>query len=289
MTMRLQPTPLRVALYTLGRYWVGELSQSEAHLSCDELVGLLGGRQHAFSCGHSSVVAGLFSHVGPRSNNEDSGLAAVAPGRFAAVAVADGVGGLRYGEVASYRAICAVLRGLIVAASGAGWFSEEWFNSIFDVAHEDVARSAQGGATTLVVSVYDLTSRTLHVAYVGDSVAYIVLDRGTAEYQLLTQELDEVSGADGPYITQALGHPSYREPHYYSYDLANFSDYLKMVITASDGVDDFIDKELYGRLAGLYKKKKSATELAKTLVYSAIKGGGRDNATASVAVIMPGF
>jgi serine/threonine protein phosphatase PrpC len=289
MTVRLQPTPLRAALYTLGRYWVGELSQSEAYLSCDELVGLLGGRQHAFSCGHSSVVAGLFSHVGPRSNNEDSGLAAVAPGRFAAVAVADGVGGLRYGEVASYRAVCAVLRGLIVAASGAGWFSEEWFNSIFDIAHEDVARSAQGGATTLVVSVYDLTSRTLHVAHVGDSVAYIVLDRGAAEYQLLTQELDEASGTDGPYITQALGHPSYRKPHYYSYDLANFSDYLKVVVAASDGVDDFIDKELYGRLAGLYKKKKSATELAKTLVYSAIKGGGRDNATASVAVITPGF
>jgi len=288
MTMRLQPTSLRAALYTLGRYWVGELSQSEAHLSCDELVGLLGGRQHAFSCGHSSVVAGLFSHVGPRSNNEDSGLAAVAPGRFAAVAVADGVGGLRYGEVASYRAVCAVLRGLIVAAGGAGWFSEEWFNSIFDIAHEDVARSAQGGATTLVVSVYDLTSRTLHVAHVGDSVAYVVLDRGTAEYQLLTQELDEASNADGPYITQALGHASYRRPHYYLYDLAGFSDHLKVLVAASDGVDDFIDKELYGGLADLYRRKKSATELARTLVCSAVKGGGRDNATAAVAVIAPG-
>jgi Serine/threonine protein phosphatase len=289
MTVRLQPTPLRVVLYTLGRCWAGELSQSEAHLSCDKLVGLLGGRRNASRCGNPSVAAGLFSHVGPRSNNEDSGLAAVAPGRFAAVAVADGVGGLRYGEVASYRAICAVLRGLIAAAGGAGWFSEEWFFNIFDTAHKDVARSAQEGATTLVVSVYDLMSRTLHVAHVGDSVSYIVLDRGTAEYQLLTQELDEASGADGPYITQALGHVSYRWPHYYLYDLAGFSDYLKAVVAASDGVDDFIDKELYGRLVGLYKKKKSATELAKTLVCSAIKGGGRDNATASVAVIAPGF
>jgi len=288
MTVRLQSASLRAALYTLGRCWAGELSQSEAHLSCDRLVGLLGGRQHAFSCGHPSVVAGLFSHVGPRSNNEDSGLAAVAPGRFVAVAVADGVGGLRYGEIASYRAICAVLRGLILAAGGAGWFSEEWFESIFDIAHEDVARSAQGGATTLVVSVYDLTSRALHVAHVGDSVAYVVLDRGAAEYQLLTQELDEASNADGPYITQALGHASYRRPHYYLYDLADFSDYLKVVVAASDGVDDFIDKELYGGLADLYRRKKSATELARTLVCSAVKGGGRDNATAAVAVIAPG-
>ncbi len=289
MTVRLQPTPLRVALYTLGRYWIGELSQSEAHLSCDKLVGLLGVRRCATSCGHLSVVAGLFSHVGPRSNNEDSGLVAVAPGRFVAVAVADGVGGLRYGEVASYRAVCAVLRGLIVAAGGAGWFSEEWFNNIFSIAHEDVARSAQGGATTLVVSVYDLTSRMLHVAHVGDSVAYIVLDRGAAEYWLLTQDLDEASGADGPYITQALGHASYRWFHYYLYDLAGFSDYLKVLVAASDGVDDFINKELYGRLVGLYKRKKSATELAKSLVCSAVKGGGRDNATAAVAVIAPGF
>jgi serine/threonine protein phosphatase PrpC len=288
MTVRLQSASLRAALYTLGRCWAGELSQSEAHLSCDRLVGLLGGRRRASSCKHPSAAAGLFSHVGPRSNNEDSGLAAVAPGRFVAVAVADGVGGLKYGEIASYRAICAVLRGLILAAGGAGWFSEEWFESIFDIAHEDVARSAQGGATTLVVSVYDLTNRALHVAHVGDSVAYVVLDRGAAEYQLLTQELDEASGADGPYITQALGHASYRRPHYYLYDLAGFSDYLKVLVAASDGVDDFIDKELYGGLADLYRRKKSATELARTLVCSAVKGGGRDNATAAVAVIAPG-
>jgi serine/threonine protein phosphatase PrpC len=288
MTVRLQPASLRAALYTLGRCWAGELSQSEAHLSCDRLVGLLGGRRRASSCKHPSAAAGLFSHVGPRSNNEDSGLAAVAPGRFVAVAVADGVGGLKYGEIASYRAICAVLRGLILAAGGAGWFSEEWFESIFDIAHEDVARSAQGGATTLVVSVYDLTSRALHVAHVGDSVAYVVLDRGAAEYQLLTQELDEASNADGPYITQALGHASYRRPHYYLYDLAGFSDYLKVLVAASDGVDDFINKELYGGLADLYRRKKSATELARTLVCSAVKGGGRDNATAAVAVIAPG-
>jgi len=234
-------------------------------------------------------VGGLFSHKGPRRNNEDAGLVVAAPGRFIAVAVADGVGGLKSGEVASYRAVCTVLRELLAAAGDLRGFYQDWFRRLFDEAHEEVARVAHGGATTLVVAVYDLTSHMLHVAHVGDSVAYVVLERGDGwvEYGLLTQDLDEAVDAGGPYITQAVGHRSYRGPHYYLYNLAGFEGFLKAIVAASDGVDDFIDKGLYRKVPELFRKKKSAREVAKTLACSAIRSGGRDNATAAVAVILP--
>ncbi len=289
MTTRLSSTPITTVFYALERCWGGKLLPNAASRSCDKLVGLMGGAWRLTDCSNAFARGGLFSHRGPRHNNEDAGLVAVAPGRFIAVAVADGVGGLRSGEVASYRAVCVVLRELLDVAGHLGGFSQDWFRQLFDTAHEEVAKATQGGATTLVVAVYDLTSHMLHVAHVGDSVAYMVLERGDgqAEYGLLTQDLDEATDAGGSYITQAVGHRSYRGPHYYLYNLAGFKSFLKIVVAVSDGVDDFINKEYYRRLPDLFRKKKSAREVAKTLVHSAIMKGGRDNATAAVAIILP--
>ena len=284
---------IRAALYSLERFWVGELAQVAAGgVDCGRLQ-VLGPARRGWGCRRARAVGGVFSHRGPRSNNEDAGLVAIAPGHFAAVAVADGVGGLRAGEVASFRAMCVVLRSLAEAARRLGVFSREWFVDLFNRAHNEVAGGAGDGATTLSVAVYDLNAHVLHVASAGDSVVYMSPDvwsggcGSAVGYRLVTPDLDESSNAEGRFITQAVGHKSYREPHYYQYPLGGCEDTVKIVFAATDGVDDFIDRSLYGGLVGRFRRCRSAEGLAKMLVCSALRRGGRDNATAAVLVILP--
>jgi serine/threonine protein phosphatase PrpC len=284
---------IRAALYSLERFWVGELAQVAAGgVDCGRLQ-VLGPARRGWGCRRARAVGGVFSHRGPRSNNEDAGLVAIAPGHFAAVAVADGVGGLRAGEVASFRAMCVVLRSLAEAARRLGVFSREWFVDLFNRAHNEVAGGAGDGATTLSVAVYDLNAHVLHVASAGDSVVYMSPDvwsggcGSAVGYRLVTPDLDESSNAEGRFITQAVGHKSYREPHYYQYPLGGCEDTVKIVFAATDGVDDFIDRSLYGGLVGRFRRCRSAEGLAKMLVCSALRRGGRDNATAAVLAILP--
>ena len=283
---------IRAALYTLERLWVGELSREAAGADCGKLLEL-GAVRRGWRCRGARAVGGVFSHKGPRGNNEDSGLVAIAPGHFAAVAVADGVGGLRAGEVASFRAMCTVLRGLAEVAGRLGAFSREWFVDLFNKAHGEVARWAGGGATTLAVAVYDLNEHVLHVASVGDSVVYMSPDvwsggcGSAVGYRLVSPDLDESSNAEGRFITQAVGHKTYREPHYYRYPLGGCEDAVKIVFAATDGVEDFIDRSLYGGLVGRFRRCGTAEGLAKMLVCSALRRGGGDNATAAVLAILP--
>ncbi|MCC6021194.1 MAG: protein phosphatase 2C domain-containing protein [Thermoproteaceae archaeon] len=280
---------IRAVLYALERLWAGEVRPGSAWVDCSELLEL-GVVRRAWGCRGARAVGGVYSHRGPRRNNEDASLAAIAPEHFAAVAVADGVGGLRAGEVASYRAICVVLKSLAEAAGRLGVFSQRWFEELFNNAHEETVKSAGGGATTLSIAVYDLNAHILHVANVGDSVVYLTPDvlGGSAEgYRLLTTELDETYNASGRFVTQALGHKTYRGPHYKWYSLGGYEDVLKVIIAASDGVDDFIDRALYSELPRRFRECKSAGSLAKLLVCSAVARGGRDNATAAVLAILP--
>jgi len=283
---------IRAALYALERFWAGELPREASGADCGKLLEL-GEARSGWRCRWARAVGGVFSHRGPRSNNEDAGLVAIAPGHFAAVAVADGVGGLRAGEVASFRAMCVVLRSLAEAARRLGVFSREWFVDLFNRAHNEVAGGAGDGATTLSVAVYDLNAHVLHVASAGDSVVYMSPDvwsggcGSAVGYRLVTPDLDESSNAEGRFITQAVGHKSYREPHYYQYPLGGCEDTVKIVFAATDGVDDFIDRSLYGGLVGRFRRCRSAEGLAKMLVCSALRRGGRDNATAAVLAILP--
>ncbi len=284
---------IRAALYSLERFWVGELAQVAAGgVDCGRLLEL-GPARRGWGCRSATAVGGVFSHRGPRGNNEDAGLGAWARGLWAAGAGPAGVGALRAGQVASFRAMCVVLRGLAEVAGRLGAFSREWFVDLFDKAHGEVRRWAGGGATTLALAVYDLNEHVLHVASVGDSVVYMSPDvwsvgcGSAVGYRLVSPDLDESSNAGGRFLTQAVGHKTYLGPHYYRYPLGGCEDAVKVVFAATDGVDDFIDKSLYGGLVGRFRRCRSAEGLAKMLVCSALRRGGRDNATAAVLAILP--
>ena len=281
---------IRGMFYALERLWAGGLSRGV--VDCRRLLEL-GASRGGWRCGGAGAVGSVYSHRGPRGNNEDAALVVVAPGRFAAVAVADGVGGLRAGELASFSAMCTVLRGFVEAAGSFGMFSRSWFVELFNKAHEEVVKLSGGGATTLAVAAYDLNAHVLHVAAVGDSVVYMSPDvwsggcGAAVGYRLLTPDLDEAVEAGGRYLTQAVGHRSYRGPHYYQYPLGGCENAVKVVVAVTDGVDDFVDRSLYGGLAGRFKRCGSAWGLARLLVCSALRRGGRDNATAGVLAILP--
>jgi len=207
------------------------------------------------------------SHKGPRRNNEDGALVVVAGPERGLVAVADGVGGLDKGEVASHLAICTLLS--LYPQWLEGQLSpEEWLRDAFITAHEVVARAGRGGATTLTVAL--VRGDDLYVANVGDSPLYLLDARG---FRRVTGELDE----EGEYITQAVGHRTYRGPHIYSERLVPPA----AVVAVTDGVDDVL-RNAYGQALG--RDISSPYQLARSLVCHALRRGTRDNATAAVLV-----
>ncbi|MCU7786707.1 protein phosphatase 2C domain-containing protein [Pyrobaculum sp. 3827-6] len=257
---------IAVALYTpLLGFATGAADGTQPRLICNSPPQLKKPRR----CRNPLVAAGVYSAKGPRPNNEDAALAVIYRQDkqiYSLAAVADGVGGLRKGEVASHVAVCRLAEVFIShvtrgAARTTQW--RTWIKDAIDAVHRAVVEKAGGGATTLTVAIYD--GQLLHVANVGDSPAY--LDGG-----IVTTELDE----QGSYITQALGHRSYTAPHYYSRPL-----HAKRheVVLVTDGVDDVLKKE--GK--ELYKTP-AKTPLCKAcrLVNTALARGGRDNATAAV-------
>jgi len=204
---------------------------------------------------------------GPRRNNEDGALVVVVRPERGLVAVADGVGGLERGEVASHLAICTLLS-LYLLRLGGRLSPEEWLTEAFARAHEVVARAGRGGATTLTVALVE--GGDLYAANVGDSPLYLWDMSG---FRLVTEALDE----EGEYITQAVGHRSYRGPHIYRVRLAPPA----AVLAVTDGVDDVL-RNAYGQALG--RDISSPYRLALSLVCHALKRGTRDNATAAVLV-----
>lgn len=219
-------------------------------------------------CGGRQFRLSVCSARGPRPNNEDSAVVA-AYREYALVAVADGVGGLEKGEVASSIAVCTFLS---LFAENIGRDPMEWMSWAFDEVHKVVSRESGGGATTLTAAV--VTPWGVYVGNVGDSPLYV---SGQYLYRITT-ELDE----EGGYITQALGHGSYRGPHLYSYGFTP----PYMVFAVTDGVDDVLYGRYEGVLSGALKRGSHvAKSVAQSLVCHALKWGTKDNATSAVAVV----
>lgn len=221
-----------------------------------------------------AFIASVFSHRGPRPNNEDSAVvAAVRVGdfRYAFVAVADGVGGLERGEVASSYAVRAALCGVLQSLAAG---REVSFHELFWDIHRFLEVAGGGGATTLTAALL-YPDGTLQVANVGDTAALLV--RGVGAYRLTP--LDKLPDG-GHVITQALG-KRLEEVHENIYRLSRGD----VVVVATDGVTDVLhDGHVVAAVRKLQKRKTAAAEIAKTLVDWALRSGTGDNATAAVLI-----
>lgn len=218
-----------------------------------------------------------------REHNEDAYL--VDPAR-SVFAVADGLGGLPGGEVASQAAIRAMSEHLArLPRDGAPDLVQ-----LIEQAHEAVRAAGrpfgpQGIGTTLTIA--RLEAGRAAIGHVGDSFALLVRDRRcrpiTREHNIENERRDVFEMAPYPSnyryaLTRVVGTPEPVRP-----DL--FEEVLKAgdrLLLATDGLTDMLDLT---RIGELVTENPDPEACARSLVAAALAEGGRDNVTVIVIAI----
>lgn len=213
------------------------------------------------------------THLGlTRASNEDAAYVRVEDGRTV-LAVADGMGGMPGGDVASSLALASVERGDTrdAAPRFLGGVCADANAAIIDAAERDPALTGMG-STLLVALVSDGHA---FVAHVGDSRAYLLHD-GTLE--AITTDHNLAAGtargagrdaASRHILTRALGRPG-AVPDLGGPHALDDGDALILV---SDGVSGVLDDRV------LHEVVTGATgpALARAIVDAALEAGGPDN------------
>lgn len=226
------------------------------------------------------------THTGRvRENNEDAvhpphdGLAA----EPLLVGVADGLGGARFGEVASRIAIDTA-----VAVPGEPWRRVRAANSAVLEAVLQKPHLA-GMGTTLTLAMLD-TAGHVEVGHVGDSRAYLLSEDGfkrlTVDHTHVQEEIDagrltEKAARTHPqraYLTRALGFES---------DLAIDSHRCELgldnrLLLCSDGLTSMLTD---ARIADILGATGSPSAVAWELIEAANAEGGHDNISVVVVDI----
>lgn len=232
--------------------------------------------------------SGALSHPGAvRTNNEDFVFAGQN-----LIAVADGVGGNVFGEVASEVVVAAIsyledriyLKDPDAELSEAASYANERLARAID---EDRARA--GMATTLTALRLDGSS--LLILHVGDSRAYALRqDR----CRRLTRDDSLVQGlVDSGAITEseALRHPARSvvlqalsggavRPHITTHELLAGDRYL----ACTDGLSDYVDESVIGRLL---RSNADPDSCCTALIDEALAVGAPDNVSCVVADVEP--
>jgi len=217
-----------------------------------------------------------------REQNEDMFLVDEPRAVFA---VADGLGGLPGGEVASRTAI-ETIRTVLNR-------DDEERCELEDLVHRAHAAVQEAGlpygisgiGTTL--TMVRLEGEAAHIAHVGDSFALLIRER---ECRPLTREHNIENERDDVF-TLAPHPPSYRYAltRVVGQPEAFYPDVLKehllvgdRLVLATDGLTDMID---FQAIAALCIKNDEPKTIAEGLVAAAIEAGGRDNITVVVVVV----
>lgn len=193
------------------------------------------------------------------------------------LAIADGLGGHKAGEVASRYAVTQ-----IDAKSGTVDFSDDaavsdLLNSISHGLHHLMRENPGqlGMGTTIVIAI--VTARSLTYINVGDSRGYLIDADGLRQttHDDVPQHGLTTARRTGQ-ITQALGGMSPRTrviPHFYRtvLPLGEWS-----IILCSDGVTDFLSSDEIASIG------RAGTANAMTLIDQSLRAGGEDNISAIV-------
>lgn len=248
----------------------------------------------------TAVVLGALSDVGrKRSSNQDSMCSLAAPntpsGVTALVAVADGMGGHKGGEVASALAIEGVVAHLGKKSGPNATASNraEHLAAVIHQIHADVRAASNtpettGMGTTLSIAVIE--DNRMLIGHVGDSRIYRVRD---GQFTQLTQDhswvadevrrgnLTEAEAEVHPrrnLLSQAVGVTPAIAPMVAEFDLVVGDK----IMLCSDGLHGLVSKEDM-RLT----IENMPPDLAvQTLVEKANDAGGPDNVTAVIAEIV---
>ena len=242
-----------------------------------------------------------YSNVGKvRKNNEDAALNSTIKiyrnGRletYYLLAVADGVGGAGYGELASKIAIVTsyneILLGLLERPTDS---PEKTVQSAIETANQHVLqeKSKRGEmGTTLTLAL--INGNRAFIGHVGDSRAYVIegnkLRQITKDHKYVEELVERgvITREQAKHhpqrniITSALGMPTPR------IDIS--SKEAHALLLATDGLVDLVEDEEIEKI--LREEMKggltSVNQLSKQLVGEALRKGGYDNV--SVSLMMP--
>lgn len=225
---------------------------------------------------------GVKSDVGKvRSINQDSYL--VRDGELKILAVADGMGGHKAGEIASAMAIETIrqyqgqtddvrqmLQGLILTAD----------ERIFTKQKEDL--DCQGMGTTLTVG--GIKENLLYIGHVGDSRAYLFRNHNliqlTTDHSLVNELLkqDQITEEEAQHhpqkhlLLQALGSGNKLNAEINCFSLER-SD---IILLCTDGLNNMLNDE---EMIQLLEAESSLQEKCDRLIDAANANGGQDNIT----------
>ena len=230
------------------------------------------------------LITGAATDVGRvREGNEDAYLVDDAMGL---VAVADGMGGHRAGEVASATALEA-LRSAISHGRPLRESMQDANEAVFTKSLTD--DELRGMGTTLTAATL-VTGGIVLVGHVGDSRAYLLHDgelrQVTMDHSLVEElvregRLTADEAAVHPQrsiITRALGVDASVEVDVYPVELAP-GDRL---LLCSDGLTGMVQAET---IAGTLRREEDPARAAAALIDAANVAGGEDNITAVVVAV----
>ena len=244
---------------------------------------------------HAALDIGLATDVGRvREANEDALLAVRPDGARdgqVLVAVADGMGGHKAGEVASALAVETLRRTLDETEASATADAlltrgtKLANRTIWEAAAVDVDKEGMG--TTLVCALLTPDGQAV-IANVGDSRAYVFAggaatlttrDHTWVNEQVLSGQMSEDEARSSPFrnlLTRALGSTPNVEVDLFSGLQLEVGD---AVILVSDGVTGYLDEHDFSAVLHV---AATAQEAAQWIVDEAVQRGGADNATAVV-------
>jgi protein phosphatase len=226
-----------------------------------------------------------------REINEDNYLALADQKVFA---VADGVGGLSGGEIASNMALAGVREvvsdaapeGLLKFFSNRDRRTHGKLKRAIDKANEKVFQHAvverKKSATTLVIAA--IANGRVSFAHVGDSRAYLFREERLSQLttdHTVAQELASrrlvASGTEkhlqyNNVITRAIGAQREIEADYSTIQLQP-NDYI---LLCSDGLTSMVEEPA---IVSILQQKKSTEIICEQCIAEAKKAGGRDNIT----------
>ena len=231
-----------------------------------------------------------------RTNNEDATGSFIPSSRQQArshgflFVVADGVGGLDFGEVASATAVSVLTEQFAKAQSGSMLISLlprliQQANSAVHDRRLEPKYQGKNMATTLVACALRYDQAV--VSHVGDSRCYLVRNgharQITQDHTLVNEQrkmglisASDIASSDSRHVLiRSIGPEMFVSPDTTALTL-HPGDVL---VLCTDGVHDETGEDAIARIVS---QKKSADELARELVAYAVENDGGDNTTAQV-------
>lgn len=226
-----------------------------------------------------------------REKNQDQAIVCINAKDQVLVAVCDGMGGHKAGEIASRVVIDHVVTAFKVNPP---FLNEEevetWIKETIVQADTILKKMAQsskeqeGMGTTIVLAI--VMNHKLYISHVGDSRAYLydgqILRQVTKDHTLVNALIDQgaITKEEGKnhakknVLVQAIGADAKLDPSLYIEDF----EHAKLLL-CSDGLYNSIDED---RITSILKQEYTIADKVNALIDAANDNGGHDNIAVAI-------